>query len=54
MAYLYKRRDPLVLLSRRLPDIADAQYTKNQAWKSDEDTLGMPPATEIPLEDHCE
>jgi len=47
-------RDPLVLLSRRLPDIADAQYTKNQAWKSDKDTLGMPPATEIPLEDHCE
>jgi len=46
-------RDPLVLLSRRRPEIADAQYTKNQAWKSDKDTLGMPPATEVALEDHC-
>ena len=28
-------RDPLVLLSRAQPELADAQYTKNQAWKSD-------------------
>lgn len=28
-------RDPLVLLSREEPDLADAQYTKNQAWKTD-------------------
>lgn len=28
-------RDPLILLSRAEPDLADAQYTKNQAWKSD-------------------
>ena len=28
-------RDPLVLLSREQPDLVDAQYTKNQAWKSD-------------------
>ena len=28
-------RDPLVLLSRAQPDLVDAQYTKNQAWKSD-------------------
>lgn len=28
-------RDPLVLLSREEPQLADAQYTKNQAWKSD-------------------
>jgi hypothetical protein len=28
-------RDPLVLLSRAEPDLVDAQYTKNQAWKSD-------------------
>lgn len=28
-------RDPLVLLSREQPELADAQYTKNQAWKSD-------------------
>lgn len=27
-------RDPLVLLSREKPELADAQYTKNQAWKS--------------------
>jgi hypothetical protein len=25
---------------RRFPDLVDAQYTKNQAWKSDADTLG--------------
>lgn len=28
-------RDHLVLLSRAEPDLVDAQYTKNQAWKSD-------------------
>ncbi|KAF7287188.1 hypothetical protein GWI33_002552 [Rhynchophorus ferrugineus] len=28
-------RDPLVLLSRENPGLVDAQYTKNQAWKSD-------------------
>lgn len=28
-------RDPLVMLSREEPDLVDAQYTKNQAWKSD-------------------
>ena len=28
-------RDSLVLLSRDLPDLVDAKYTKNQAWKSD-------------------
>ena len=31
----------------------DAAYTKNQAWKSDKDTLGHPPASEVNLEDHC-
>lgn len=46
-------RDPLVLLSRRCPGIVDAQYTKNQGWKSDKDTLGKPPAEEVSLEDHC-
>eukprot|EP00112_Aurelia_sp_Birch-Aquarium-sp1_P019170 Seg4690.1 transcript_id=Seg4690.1/GoldUCD/mRNA.D3Y31 product="Protein O-glucosyltransferase 1" protein_id=Seg4690.1/GoldUCD/D3Y31 len=46
-------RDPLVLLSREYPGLADAQYTKNQAWKSDADTLYRPPAKEVPLEDHC-
>ncbi|ESN93559.1 hypothetical protein HELRODRAFT_103469 [Helobdella robusta] len=46
-------RDPLILMSRIEPELVDAQYTKNQAWKSDEDTLGMPAATEVKLEDHC-
>ena len=36
-----KTRDPLVLLSRKKPDLVDAAYTKNQAWKSIEDTLGQ-------------
>ncbi|KAM6893783.1 protein O-glucosyltransferase 1 [Xenentodon cancila] len=46
-------RDPLILLSREAPELVDAEYTKNQAWKSDKDTLGRPPAKEIPLVDHC-
>uniref|UniRef100_A0A672J1T8 Glycosyl transferase CAP10 domain-containing protein n=1 Tax=Salarias fasciatus TaxID=181472 RepID=A0A672J1T8_SALFA len=46
-------RDPLVLLSRDAPELVDAEYTKNQAWKSEKDTLGRPPAKEIPLVDHC-
>ncbi|CAD7092462.1 unnamed protein product [Hermetia illucens] len=47
-------RDPLVLLSREEPDLVDAQYTKNQAWKSPKDTLNAEPAAEVPLEDHCQ
>jgi EGF-domain serine glucosyl/xylosyltransferase len=46
-------RDPLILLSRRNPSLVDAQYTKNQAWKSPADTLNVEPATEVRLEDHC-
>ncbi|CAI5772784.1 CAP10 domain-containing protein [Podarcis lilfordi] len=46
-------RDPLILLSRENPDLVDAEYTKNQAWKSEKDTLGKPPAKEIALTDHC-
>ncbi|XP_031830967.1 O-glucosyltransferase rumi homolog isoform X2 [Nomia melanderi] len=46
-------RDNLVLLSRSKPELVDAQYTKNQAWKSDEDTLHAPPAAEVSLESHC-
>ncbi|XP_048865291.1 protein O-glucosyltransferase 1 [Brienomyrus brachyistius] len=46
-------RDPLILLSREDPQLVDAEYTKNQAWKSEKDTLGKPPAKEIPLVDHC-
>jgi len=47
-------RDPLVLLSRSHPELLDAQYTKNQAWKSDADTLGYPPASELKHEDFCQ
>ncbi|GAB1598526.1 protein O-glucosyltransferase 1-like [Argonauta hians] len=46
-------RDPLILLSRKSPDLVDAKYTKNQAWRSLEDTLGENPAEEVKLEDHC-
>lgn len=46
-------RDPLVLLSRSRPDLVDAQYTKNQAWKSEADTLHAKPAEEMKLEEHC-
>lgn len=46
-------RDPLILLSRESPDLVDAEYTKNQAWRSEKDTLGRPPAKEVPLVDHC-
>uniref|UniRef100_A0A1B0CVG1 Putative o-glucosyltransferase rumi n=1 Tax=Lutzomyia longipalpis TaxID=7200 RepID=A0A1B0CVG1_LUTLO len=46
-------RDPLVLLSREHPTLSDAQYTKNQAWKSPADTLNAPPAPEVSFEDHC-
>lgn len=28
-------RDPLILLSREAPELVDAEYTKNQAWKSE-------------------
>jgi protein glucosyltransferase len=46
-------RDTLVLLSAAKPDLVDAKYTKNQAWRSTKDTLGMDPAEEVVLEDHC-
>jgi len=46
-------RDSLVILSRQCPNVIDAQYTKNQAWKSPKDTLGMEPAIEASLESHC-
>ena len=47
-------RDPLVLLSRSHPELLEAQYTKNQAWKSDADTLGYPPAKELKHEEFCQ
>jgi protein glucosyltransferase len=30
-----------------------AAYTKNQAYQSKEDTLGLEPFPEVTLEDHC-
>lgn len=47
-------RDFLVLLSRKDPSLVDAQYTKNQAYKSPEDLLNALPAAEVSLEDHCQ
>lgn len=47
------QRDPLVLLSRSKPHLAMAAYTKNQAYQSKEDTLGLEPFPEITLEEHC-
>lgn len=35
-------KDPLVLLSREAPDLVDAEYTKNQAWKSEKVRLELP------------
>jgi protein glucosyltransferase len=46
-------RDPLVKLSRARPDLGDASYTKNQAYKGAKDTLFAEPAKEIHLRDHC-
>ncbi|XP_077274098.1 O-glucosyltransferase rumi homolog [Temnothorax americanus] len=46
-------RDNLILLSRNKPRLVDARYTKNQAWKSNEDTLHATPASEVSLESHC-
>lgn len=47
-------RDPLVYLSWQESSLFDAHYTKNQAYKGKEDTLGDPPAEEIPLDKHCD
>ncbi|BES90238.1 o-glucosyltransferase rumi [Nesidiocoris tenuis] len=46
-------RDHLILLSRGHPELVEAKYTKNQAWKSIKDTLNEPPSKEVPLEEHC-
>ncbi|KAF2368707.1 Lipopolysaccharide-modifying protein [Trinorchestia longiramus] len=47
-------RDSVVLLSRERPDLVNASYTKNQAWKSPQDTLNAEPAPEVSLENHCQ
>ncbi|RWS14624.1 hypothetical protein B4U79_09727 [Dinothrombium tinctorium] len=46
-------RDPLIYLSRKNPDIIEARYTKNQAWRSKADTLGDEPASIVSFEHHC-
>lgn len=46
-------RDSIVRLSRAHPDLVDAKYTRNQAWKSAADTLNAEPAAEVSLADHC-
>lgn len=43
-----------MLLSREAPHLVNAQYTKNQAWKSPKDTLHAEPATEVSFEEHCQ
>ncbi|XP_002069626.4 O-glucosyltransferase rumi [Drosophila willistoni] len=48
-----EERDSLILLSRRQPQLVEARYTKNQAWKSPKDTLNATPADEVSFEDHC-
>ncbi|XP_061402128.1 O-glucosyltransferase rumi-like [Musca vetustissima] len=47
-------RDSLILLSRSEPNLVDAAYTKNQAWKSPKDTLGAEPAQEVSFKYHCQ
>ncbi|KAI6650394.1 hypothetical protein LOD99_5831 [Oopsacas minuta] len=46
-------RDPLIMLSREKPHLIEARYTKNQAWKSSKDTLGLDPAEIVTFEQHC-
>lgn len=48
-----EERDPLILLSRKHNELIDAQYTKNQAWRSKKDTLGHEPAPIVSFEEHC-
>ena len=47
-------RDGLILLSRSNRHVIDAQYTKNQAWRSLADTLGLEPAATISFEAQCQ
>ena len=41
-------------LMRQCPKVVDAQYTKNQAWRSVKNILGMDPPEEVSLESHCQ
>ncbi len=46
-------RDPLVLLSRAEPDLVDAAYIKNQAFKGPEDLLHGEEADKVCIPSHC-
>jgi protein glucosyltransferase len=48
-----KVRDPIILWSREEPDLVNASYTKNQAFKDLNDTLGQQPVEPVPFEEHC-
>lgn len=49
-----EERDPVILISRQNPNLIDAKYTKNQAWRSVKDSLGEKPAEEVSFEKHCD
>ena len=44
----------MTILSRQCSEVADAQYTKDQSWKSAKNTLGMNPVKEVSLESRCQ
>jgi len=46
-------RDPLIKLGMKYPKLIEAKYTKNQAWRSNADSMDLEPQPEIRLEDHC-
>ncbi|XP_067936207.1 protein O-glucosyltransferase 1-like isoform X1 [Watersipora subatra] len=46
-------RDPLILLSRAKPELVDAAYTKNQAYKGPKDTLDAEPVDPKNYDEHC-
>ena len=41
-------------LMRQCPKVVDAQYTKNQAWRSVKDILGTDSPEEVSPESHCQ
>lgn len=48
-------RDDLIKLSRSRPEMIAAEYTKNQAYKSEKDILyAKQPAATVHLHDHCQ
>lgn len=49
-----EERDSIILISRENPNLIDAKYTKNQAWRSIKDSLGQKPVKEVSFEEHCD